>query len=162
MHPFQGDFFYHTHHQECGKRNFHPPTPQQHTAPLPTPSPKIAFRMIFLNWKQQVCAKKHGSVHLGAAAAAAAAHIYLEDLGEEAHADLLLVEVVEAVEGGDGMLEGLTGAAGPQAVAARLRGLRQLVVRTVELLVVAVGGVAGGVVDTGIFRGGSVIALAVR
>lgn len=62
------------------------------------------------------------------------------------------MEVVETVERRDGMLERLTRAAGPQAVTTRLRRLRQLIIRTEQLLIVTVCGVAGGVVDTGIFR----------
>lgn len=60
------------------------------------------------------------------------------------------------------MFQGLTAGAGPQTVRTGLGGLRELVVRTEELLIVAVFWVARGVVHTGIFCGSRIIQLAVR
>lgn len=73
--------------------------------------------------------------------------LYLEHFGEKAAADLLLMKIVEAMKGGDGMLDCLTGAARLEAIGSRSWRLAELVVGTEEFLVVDGLWIARCVVD---------------
>lgn len=73
---------------------------------------------------------------------------HLKDFGEESGSDFDLDEVIEAIERGDSMFEGLTGRAGLQAIGAVFGWLGELVVGAEFLVVVAVSGVAGAVIFT--------------
>lgn len=86
---------------------------------------------------------------------------YLKNFREEPISNLLLHKVVEAMQRGDSMPDGLERGARLQPVAAQPRRLRQLVVGTHELLVGGVGRVARAVVHARSPRGSDVAAASV-